>query len=99
MNPRIESKEPMHFVGISGAFISIHAPDANNFEIIPALWSRFGEVAERVTDPVDHLSYGIIYGADDRSRSDELQYIAALRIWSADRAPPGRLHGEPGGAR
>lgn len=92
MNPKIESKGPMHFVGISDIFICVHSPDASNFVIIPALWARFDEVVELVSDPVDRLNYGVIYSHDERSRPDELRYIAALRVSSASNAPPGLVH-------
>lgn len=89
MNPRIELKGPMHFVGISDTFISVHSPDANNFKIIPALWSRFCDAVDSVTDPVDRLSYGVIYGEDEPSRPDELRYLAACRVSSAALSAPG----------
>ena len=79
----------MHFVGVSDMFISIHSADANNFEVIPALWGRICEVFEAIPEAADDGCYGVIYSDGEASRPDELVYIAGVRVDSRETTAPG----------
>ena len=77
-------------VGVQGAFIGSQSPDATNDHVIPRLWRAFnprsGEVRHRTEAEV---TYGVMYWRpeSERSHPDELQYIAGVRVGSAEDIP------------
>jgi AraC family transcriptional regulator len=91
--PQIIEKPALSVVGLGAPFIHALSPNANNFRVIGPLWDAFvrrvGEVANRIGDDM----YGVIYGLpeEQRSHSDELQYIAAVAVSQAVAIPAGMV--------
>ena len=73
-------------VGLSARFIAAMSPDATNLTVIPPLWMALGqrraEVLASGHAPRPNESWGLCrcLPPDDRSREDELEYLAGVRI-------------------
>jgi AraC family transcriptional regulator len=74
MNIKIETKPAMRLIGLCAYFNGHGMENANNFEIIPALWEQFN--AETGAQPHAITTYyGFIYESDDVARG-QLRYLA-----------------------
>lgn len=90
MEPEIVNLEALHVVGLSNRFISILAPDANNFEVIPALWDRFNARKSEIQGARPGVAVGLCLCEDDPSETEntgELSYLAGSVI-SAEPSEP-----------
>jgi AraC family transcriptional regulator len=83
MEPDIIHLDTLHVVGLSNRFISILAPEANNFEVIPALWDRFNARQGEIQGARQGVSLGLCLCEDDPSESEntgELSYLAGCLL-------------------
>ena len=67
---------------MEASFIGALSPDANNFELVPALWHRFINRLDEVESRTDEACYGLIITRPERERShpDELLYVAGAAV-------------------
>ena len=82
IEPEIVQKEAFTIVGMEASFIGALSPDANNFELVPALWHRFINRLDEVESRTDEACYGLIITRPERERShpDELLYVAGAAV-------------------
>ena len=82
MQPQISHIPAMVFVGLEAAFVGALAPEPTNFKVIPPLWDQFMKRAHQVPNRIDTNMYGIIFSKPEaeRSRPDELQYVAGVAV-------------------
>ena len=82
IEPEIVQKGALTIVGMEASFISALSPDANNFELVPALWYRFINRLDEVESRTDEACYGLIITRPERERShpDELLYVAGAAV-------------------
>ncbi len=86
LEPTIIELPAFSVVGPADRFIAAMSPDSNNLEIIPPLWAgfkqRFGEIHRAFALPKPHEAWGICrcLPADQRSREDELEYLAGVQV-------------------
>ena len=60
IEPKIVQKGAFTIVGMEASFIGALSPDANNFELVPALWHRFINRLDEVESRTDEACYGLI---------------------------------------
>ncbi|MDX1343145.1 MAG: AraC family transcriptional regulator [Reinekea sp.] len=75
MNIKIETKPAMNLVGLCDYFNGHGMENANNFEILPALWARFNAETQAQAQNIGTF-YGLIYESDDPARG-QLRYLAS----------------------
>ncbi len=86
LEPTILDLPAFAIAGLSARFIAATSPDSNNMQVIPPLWGQFmarqGEVRSLGCAP----EAGTFWAAcrclppEDRTREDELEYIAGVKI-------------------
>ena len=89
LEPKIVQKDTFTLVGIEAPFIGALSPDANNFEVIPALWHRFTNRIGEVANRSDEAAYGLVITRPEceRSHPDELLYVAGAMVREVSSAP------------
>lgn len=94
LEPQLLQKPALTFVGMETPFISGLSKDTNASRLIPPLWDeklipRMNEIPNRV----GAAAYGVMYVKPkaQRSHPEELQYIAAVTVSSADKLPEGMV--------
>ena len=82
IEPKIVQKEAFTVVGMEEPFIGALSPDANNFEVIPALWHRFMNRVGEVENRSDEAAYGLVITRPETERShpNELMYVAGVVV-------------------
>ena len=96
IEPEIVQKEAFTVVGMETHFIGALSPDANNFELVPALWHRFINRLDEVESRTDEACYGLIITRPERERShpDELLYVAGAAVREVASLPEGMVRHE-----
>ena len=96
IEPEIVQKEAFTVVGMETSFIGALSPDANNFELVPALWHRFINRLDEVESRTDEACYGLIITRPERERShpDELLYVAGTAVRGVASLPEGMVRHE-----
>ena len=96
IEPKIVQKEAFTVVGLEASFIGALSPDANNFELVPALWHRFINRLDEVESRTDEACYGLIITRPERERShpDELLYVAGTAVRGVASLPEGMVRHE-----
>jgi AraC family transcriptional regulator len=91
MNPAILDLPALVLAGPAARFISAASPDANNLKIIPPLWHTLFARKVELGTPLDHFSYGACrcLPESQRSREDELLYLAGVSVAPGTPVPPG----------
>ena len=89
IEPEIVQKEAFTLVGLEASFIGALSPDADNFEVIPALWHRFINRIEEIRNRSDDACYGLIITRpeSERSHPDELLYVAGAAVSDVSSLP------------
>ena len=82
VEPEIVQKEAFTVVGMEAPFMGAQSPDANNFEVIHALWHQFNHRVGEVENRSDEASYGLVMTIPEAERShpDELLYVAGVAV-------------------
>lgn len=92
--PQLLQKPALTFVGMETPFISGLSKDTNASKVIPPLWDeQFIRRVNEIPNRVGTAAYGVMYVKPKahRSHPEELQYIAAVTVSSADRLPEGMV--------
>ena len=94
--PEIVQKDAFTLVGIEAPFIGALSPDANNFDVIPALWHRFINRIGEVENRSDDANYGLVLTPPEgeRSHPDELMYVAGTVVSEVSSVPEGMVRHE-----
>jgi AraC family transcriptional regulator len=82
MKPEISKLPALHLLGLSARFIRPMSPEANNLDVVPKLYARFGPMIPTLPSQQDKYVYGAARcPADTESRHpDELEYLAAINV-------------------
>ncbi len=93
LQPTIVEKAVFTVVGCQQTFIHALSPEANNLNVLDALWERFCDRDREVSNRIGTESYGIIFERPKESRKHphELEYIAGVRVSVAATIPDGML--------
>jgi AraC family transcriptional regulator len=93
LEPPIAEKPEMTFVGLEASFNHGLSKDSTAAQVIGPLWDQFCGLSNEVPHRIGSAMYGIIYGRpeSERKHPDELQYIAAVQVSSADKRPEGMV--------
>lgn len=91
LQPKIIDVPEMLVVGMEASFIHALSPEANNTQVIGALWNKFAARIQEVPHRLGEVSYGVLFSkpAAERRHPDELQYLAAVAVSKADEIPEG----------
>lgn len=92
MKPTLKKLPAMTFIGLEARFFGPMSPDCNNHKVIPPLFNRFfARASELPPGPEEGCTYGLARcaPATDRTRDDELVYLAARRVAPRTRVPTG----------
>jgi AraC family transcriptional regulator len=93
LEPRIETQPVIHLVGLHAKFISVFAKDTNAPETIGPLWGalhdRLGELTP--TEPGVFYGYTWLEPEENRSRPDELGYLAGVEVAPGSAVPDGMV--------
>ena len=91
MKPQILRLPALTLIGPEAHFISALSPDANNLQVIPPLWHELMARKAELGKPRDTYMYGACrcLPSNQRSREDELAYLAGLNVAPSARAPKG----------
>ncbi|MCY4527577.1 MAG: GyrI-like domain-containing protein [Chloroflexi bacterium] len=91
--PKIIQRDAFAIVGVEARFIGALSPDANNFEVIPALWHRFINRSGEVENRSDDANYGLVITppAGERCHPDELLYVAGAVVREVTSVPEGMV--------
>ncbi len=88
MEPEIVEKPALRIAGLGTDFLSILSPNANNFEVIPALWGRYlaraGEIQRHGRD-----DYGIV--TCEEGSDGKCHYVAGAELTAGASAPVGMV--------
>ena len=89
--PKIIEKDAFTLVGVEAPFIGALSPDANNFDVIPALWRRFVNRIGEVENRSDDADFGLVLTppVGERSHPDELLYVAGAVVSEVSSVPEG----------
>ena len=93
IEPQITHREAFTIVGMEATFIGALSPDANNFDVIPALWDRFINRAGEIEGRSDEAAFGLVLTppAGERSHPDELLYVAGAVVRGVSSLPEGMV--------
>lgn len=92
MEPKITEKEAFTIVGVGAPFISILSNQANNFQVIPALWGQYLARAQEIQHRRGWHDYGAVWcTGDSAERKDECFYVAGAEVTEAKELPSGLL--------
>ncbi len=96
VEPEIVQKEAFTVVGMEALFLGAQSPDANNFEVIPALWHLFNHRVGEVENRSDEANYGLVMTIPEAERShpDELLYVAGVAVCGDVSLPEGMVSHE-----
>lgn len=88
---RIIDRPDTRFVGIAGTFTSALSDEANEAEVLPALWLEFLERQSRIVGRRNPDAFGLCWPepATCGLRSDELRYLAGVEADAATEIPTG----------
>jgi AraC family transcriptional regulator len=97
--PRIETKAPIRLVGLQTTFISGLSPDTNAPEVIGPLWGGLNARMAEIQRSDEKTCYGYsCYGAPaERTRDDELLYLAGAPVAADAPVPEGLVSVETAG--
>ena len=89
--PEIIQKDAFILMGIETPFIGALSPDANNFDVIPALWHRVVNRIGEVENRSDDADFGLVLTPreEERSHPDELLYVAGTVVSEVTTVPEG----------
>lgn len=93
LQPTIVEKAEFSVVGCQQAFIHALSPEANNLNVLGALWERFCDRDREISDRIGTESYGILFERpeSERQHPHELEYIAGVRVSAAATIPAGMV--------
>lgn len=94
MQPIIKRLDELTVIGLAATFISIRSPEANNFEVIPALWDRLIGRIDEIPGRREHVSLGLCCPLPpqiERSHPDEFYYIAGFPVDATGPVPDGMV--------
>lgn len=94
MKPTLKKLPALTFIGLEARFFGPMSPDCNNHKVIPPLFNRFfARAAELPPGPEEGCTYGLARCAatPDRTRDDELVYLAARRVAPHTPVPAGMV--------
>ena len=97
LEPRIEVIPAFGIIGVEKSFIGSQSSDATNDYVIPEIWREFALRIDEVPCRTEsEVRYGVMYWRPEAERShpDELQYIAGVRVDSAENIPYAMTHFE-----
>jgi len=91
--PEIVQRDAFTLVGIEAPFIGALSPDANNFQVIPALWDKFINRVGEIEGRSDEAAYGLVITRPEQERShpDELLYLAGTVVSEVSSVPEGMV--------
>lgn len=91
--PEIIQKDAFTLVGVEAPFIGALSPDANNFQVIPALWDKFINRITEVENRAGDANYGLVLTPPEgeRSHPDELLYVAGTVVSEVSSVPEGMV--------
>ena len=94
--PEIIQKDAFILMGIETPFIGALSPDANNFDVIPALWHQFINRIGEVENRSDDADFGLVLTppVGERSHPDELLYVAGTVVHEVSSVPEGMVSHE-----
>lgn len=94
--PEIIQRDAFTLVGVEAPFIGALSPDANNFDVIPALWHRFINRITEVENRAGDANYGLVLTppVGERSHPDELLYVAGTVVSGVSSVPEGMVRHE-----
>lgn len=105
LEPTIIDLPSFTVAGLSARFIGAMSPDANNQQIIPPLWQAFDALlpdliaAGDAPHPTEFWGLCRFLSPAERSRDDELEYMAGVRLDRIDALPAGATTWEVPAAR
>lgn len=91
MTPQIITLPAFTLIGFEARFISAMSPDTNNLQVIPPLWHALTTRRSEITGAIATCSYGACrcLPPNERTRGDELLYLAGAPVASNAPVPPG----------
>ncbi len=91
MNPKIITAPALHLIGLEAPFIGPMSPDANNHQVIPALFQQFFARRGELPDAGDGTTYGACHCRAEqlRTREDELIYLVGVSVPTHTPVPAG----------
>lgn len=91
MNPQIISSPALHLVGLETRFIGAMSPEANNHEVIPALFKKFFARRGELPPTTGDVTYGAAncLPESQRTREDELLYLVGIDVPRSTPIPDG----------
>lgn len=91
--PEIIQRDAFALVGVEAPFIGALSPDANNFDVIPALWHRFVNRIGEIEHRSDEACFGLVLTppVSERSHPDELLYVAGTVVSEVSSVPEGMV--------
>ncbi|MDJ0522983.1 MAG: GyrI-like domain-containing protein, partial [Planctomycetota bacterium] len=99
LTPRIETKEPIHLIGLHARFIGGTSPDSNAGEVVGPLWGQFSARLQEIQRTDESVCYGYSCWGDpaERSRPDEVEYLAGAPAAADAPVPEGMVAVETAG--
>ena len=97
--PRIETKDPIRLIGMPGRFIVGTSPETNAGEVIGPLWGQLNARMAEIERADESACYGYSCWGDpaERSRPDEVEYLAGAPATADAPVPEGMLAVETAG--
>lgn len=91
MNPKIISSPALHLVGLETRFIGAMSPEANNHQVIPALFKQFFARRSELPPVAGDVTYGAAncLPESQRTREDELLYLVCVDVPKSTPVPTG----------
>lgn len=91
INPQIVELPAFTLLGLETHFISALSPEANNLELIPPLYQQLCARKAELPPARDKFTYGACncLSEDQRTREDELVYLAGVHVVSDSPVPAG----------
>lgn len=102
LTPEILTLPAQSFIGLQATFISASSEDANNLQIIPALWTQFFPLLPQIPTDEPGAYYGLCENLESRGvarqHPDEVLYLASARVPASSTIPDGmKCWTSPGG--
>ena len=99
--PRIETKPPMRLIGLQAKFISGLSPDTNAPDVIGPLWGGLNARMAEIQRSDEKTCYGFCCAGDpaERTRPDELLYLAGAPVAADAPVPEGLVAAETAGGQ
>jgi AraC family transcriptional regulator len=84
--PEIYTQPKMQFVGLKTNFYSVDSEKNNIAKKLPPLWEAFMSRIDEIENIVPGICYGVIQ--QTRSKTDQLEYYAAIEVAKVGKLPP-----------